>query len=189
MTKKRNVLYGIGVIVLVLFWSLMLYFFPPSQIIDRIGVTSGLLGLFLISFIGGTSILFPFPYYLVAITLAASGTNPLLVGLAAGLGVILGDSTSYFVGYTGKHVISNRLDKLFNRIREFCEKKGGWTLWGALLLYGTMVPVPNDVIVVSFGLMRYRFWSVMIPLGIGNILFNTWVATLAFYGYPLFFGA
>ena len=53
----------------------------------------------------------------------------------------------------------------------------------AFFLYDSLVPLSNDFIVISMGLARYPFWRVMIPLGLGNLVFNISLAYLALYVY------
>jgi hypothetical protein len=43
----------------------------------------------------------------------------------------------------------------------------------------------NDVIVIPAGLVKYPFWKVMLPLALGNLVFNTWLALVAVGGYDL----
>ena len=49
-----------------------------------------------------------------------------------------------------------------------------------------MIPIPNDVITVSMGLAHYPYWKVMLPLGLGNIIFNISLALVGFYGWQIF---
>jgi hypothetical protein len=68
------------VLLMVLFWSVTLYFVTPEAIVLRLGEQT-LPAVFVPGALGGTSILFPFPYYLVVATTAAGGANPILVGV------------------------------------------------------------------------------------------------------------
>ena len=51
--------------------------------------------------------------------------------------------------------------------------------YGFLLIYGSVMPLPNDVIVVPLGAAGVPYWRVMLPLAAGNIIFNTATALLA----------
>ena len=48
------------------------------------------------------------------------------------------------------------------------------------------MPLPYDVIVVPLGAAGVAYWRVLLPLGAGNIVFNTVTALLAAYGIRLF---
>ena len=52
------------VLLMVLAWSVALYFVTPEVIVSRLGGHT-LPAVFAAGVLGGTSILFPFPYYLV----------------------------------------------------------------------------------------------------------------------------
>lgn len=61
-----------------------------------------------------------------------------------------------------------------------------WVVPSALFLYGSLIPFSNDFIVISLGVAHYPFWKVMIPLGLGNITFNIWLAFAGAYASQLF---
>ncbi|MBU3956282.1 hypothetical protein KJ633_07460 [bacterium] len=143
--------------------------------------------IFILAFIGGLTTFSGVPYHLVLITLATGGLNPLLLGLATAFGVMLGDSTSYYIGYQGRIIIPDRLQKILQQVRYFGLKYPK-ILPLFFFLYGSLVPFSNDFIVISMGLSRYPFWRVMIPLGLGNLVFNISLAYLAVYAYAFLQG-
>lgn len=178
--KKINFQKLIGaiiIIIIILCWSFFMYNYDINIITNKLGVTNSYIILFITAFIGGSSILFVFPYYLLSISLGAAGLNPFLIGISAGLGIMLGDATSYFVGYSSREFIhQSRFDKYIKKINIWCEKKSGLALTIFFFIYGAFIPLPNDVVVVPMGIIRHRYWKVLVPLGIGNIVFNTWLA-------------
>lgn len=134
--------------------------------------TYGYAGMFVLAFLGGITTLVPLPYFVVVISLGAIGLNPYLIGLAAGLGATLGDTVSYFVGYHGKNFFSSGSQRFFDRIRL------GLTRWPALtplflFLYGAIVPLPDDLVIIPLGLVRHHYFSTVIPVGLGKIVMNT----------------
>ena len=101
---------------------------------------------------------------------------------------MLGDSTSYYVGYRGGAIISQRLQEgIFRYVHSFT-KKYPKAFPVFCLLYGSFVPFSNDFITISAGLARYPFWRVMIPLALGNMIFNVSLAYFAVYAYDLLQG-
>jgi len=167
-------------------WITLIFFVRPEEILNAVGVTNGYISLFVIAFIGGTSIMFPLPYYLLVATFAAGGANIFLIGLVAGLGVVLGDSTSYFVGYKGKEVLPKKADMFFNRIFKNINPESPF---GPVLffIYGACVPLSNDLLVVPMGMAKYPFFKLIIPFAMGNVVFNTMIAFLAASGYNFLF--
>ena len=180
--KKKELIVGLMILLFIL-WSFILYNFPPETIIRFIGINNSYIVVMILGLLGGTSILFPFPYYLFVITFAAGGSNPILLGICTGLGVILGESTSYLVGYHGRVILSENYKKIFNRLNKYCEKTQNTIILSiALFVYGCFVPFPNDFLILPLGAARYNYWKLMIPLGLGNICFNIMLAFAGIYG-------
>ena len=181
---KRKVTYTL-VLLTVLSWSAALYFVTPELIVSRLGGHT-FPTVFVAGVLGGTSIVFPFPYYLVVATTAAGGANPMLVGLCAGLGVMVGETTSYVAGHAGRAVLPAKASEVFGHLHRWVADTHSVKFYGFLFAYGSVMPLPNDVIVVPLGAAGVTYWRVILPLGAGNIVFNTATALLAAYGIPLF---
>ncbi len=164
-------------------WTLLLSKISPNEIVEYLGVSNGYLIAFIVAFIGGLSTFINFPYQLIIFTLGAGGLNPILVGVCAGAGVFLGDTISYFIGFHGRRILPGRLQKLFHRFASWCLSAPVGLVPVVLFLYGALIPLPNDLIVISMGLARYAYWKVMVPLTLGNITFNTAIALFGWYSY------
>ncbi len=95
-----------------------------------------------------------------------------------------GDSFSYFVGRQGGTILPEKLKKLFNYILSLAENHPkSFPLF--CFIYGSISPFSNDLVTVPSGIARIPFHRVMIPLFIGNLIFNVTLANLAVYAYPL----
>ncbi|MBD3318737.1 hypothetical protein GF342_02400 [Candidatus Woesearchaeota archaeon] len=180
----KKMVSGLFLLAVIIAWSVLLYFVPPASIVDGLGAHT-YVAVLLAGFLGGTSILFPFPYYLVVITTAAGGAHPLLVGLCSGSGVMLGDTTSYFLGYAGGSMLPQKAARAFEGIKKWVQDIHSFKFYGFLFTYGTIIPLPNDVIIVPLGAARVSYWRVILPFAAGNIVFNTGIALLAAYGVLL----
>ena len=164
-----------------------MYQFPPHEIVEKLGVTNGYAIAFIAGFLGGVSTFTSVPYAIVVFTLGAGGLNPLLLGLISALGLFLGDSTSYLLGYYGHHVVPNGLQNELQKVHAWLmARKRAWTIPIFIFLYGALFPLSNDFVVISFGLARYPFWRVMIPLALGSVVFNTALAYIGKYGIGYF---
>lgn len=171
-------------IALLIGFSFLFYYLTPESIIGFIGVENAYVLIFILAFIGGLTTFSGVPYHLVLIALAAGGLNPFLLGVSSGIGVILGDSTSYYIGHEGRALVTGRLLAVLNRLSRVQEKYPRTLPW-IFFLFSAFLPISNDVIAIPAGLLGYSFWRVMIPLALGNIVFNTGVALLAVHGYGL----
>lgn len=184
--KSRRILGALTILFLFAAWIFLINKISPEEIVDFLGIKNSYLMVFLFCFIGGISILFPFPYYLIVFTLGAT-LNPILLGLVGGTGVMLGDSTSYLFGYAGREVISGRLNTILGKIHNWFLKKSKWTIYISLYLYSSIIPFPNDILVIPLGLVRYPYFRVILPLWLGDITFNIIISLAGFYGFRLFF--
>jgi membrane protein YqaA with SNARE-associated domain len=170
-------------------WTFFLYQFSPSDIVDWLGASNGYIATLILSFLGGVSMFITVPYHLVLMTFAAGGLNPLLLGLVATIGQCGGDTTSYFVGYGGAHVLPQGLHKLVGRILAWCEGRPYWQVFLAVVVYGSISPLSNDFILIPLGMARYSYRRIMIPLEIGNLIFNCGAGLLGAYGLSSVLGA
>lgn len=176
MTRKA----GFGAVLLIVaVWSVTLYFVSPEHIVARLGANNTFLAVFVAGILGGTSIVFPFPYYLVVATAAAGGANPFLVGLCAALGVMVGDTTSFMVGHAGRAVLPDRMAAAFAHLHRWVTDIHSARFYGFLFVYGAVMPLPNDVIMMPLGAARVPYWRVIVPFTMGNIVFNIATALLA----------
>jgi membrane protein YqaA with SNARE-associated domain len=123
-------------------------------------------GVFLLSFIGTASIIIPIPYTLIIFTLSLTGQwNSALLIVAGGLGSALGELTGYALGYFGRRVVSEeRQRKMTYLVRVFDR-------YGPLAIFVfALTPLPDDLLFIPLGIMRYKFYKAFIPSLIGKLL-------------------
>ena len=153
-------------------------FLTPEALITYIGVENGYVLVLILAFVSGVSVFGVAPYHLMLMTLAVGGLNPFLLGAAATIGLGIGDSTSYLLGYHGRAVVPHALEHVIERISRFFEKHHE-TVPIYIFFYGIIAPFSNDFIGVTLGILRYPFWRIMIPLLAGTCIFNTGLAYLS----------
>jgi membrane protein DedA with SNARE-associated domain len=124
----------------------------------------GYLGVFIISFIGSVSVIFPIPYTIVIFFLG-SVLDPVFVAVSGGLGAALGEFSGYTLGYYGRKVVSKerrrKMDfmvKLFNRYGP------------AAIFVFALTPLPDDLLFIPLGVMRYPFLKAFVPALLGKTL-------------------
>jgi len=189
--KRKIIFRNISRIFLIaLFIGISFYFYAyssPEKLVYFIGVENAYLLIFILAFIGGITTFSGIPYHLVLITLAAGGLNPVFLGTSTAFGVMLGDTTSYYVGYQGSAIIPRSFHRILDTIRNFSLKHPK-LLPLLFFLYGCMSPFSNDFIVISMGLSRYPYWKVIAPLGLGNLVFNVSLSYFATEAHELLKG-
>ncbi|MEX2681891.1 MAG: VTT domain-containing protein [Candidatus Sigynarchaeota archaeon] len=151
------------------------------------GIANGLWAAFLLSMFGNTSILIVIPYSYIVFQLAitASGVQsvwyPLVLGVISGAGAGIGEVTSYIVGrlFTkSEKLVNSDLGQKFERMRKTFEEHPKVIPLFVYIFAAT--PLPDDVILVPFGVMKYSYWKTIIPCMLGKM---TMCILLAYLGY------
>ena len=138
----------------------------------------GYLGAFLILLVANATILLPFPGFAVLFALGAT-FNPILVGLAAGLGSCIGEMTSYLLGYTGRAVVENR--RYYDKAAQWLQK------WGSLTVFVVaLTPIPFDILGIVAGLLRFPLWKFFIACLLGKTLLTIILALAGAWGWEAF---
>ncbi len=122
----------------------------------------GYFGVFLISLIGSLSIVFPVPYTLI-IYLVGTFLDPLSIAIAGGLGSALGEVSGYILGYYGRAVVSEERQKKMDFMLRMFSRYGT----PAIFIFA-LTPLPDDLLFIPLGIMRYRFIKAFIPCVLGK---------------------
>ncbi len=177
------------VIAVTLFLGIGLAFatIPTDTIIGYVGIERAPLLMFVLGMIGGLSTFTGVPYHLVLMGLAAGGATPWLLGIATASGVMVGDSTTYLFSRQAKKAVSGRVERWLASVSHVLARHPRLLMPG-LMLYGTISPFSNDFIVASLTLMGISYRRIIIPLTIGNMLYNITLAYLGYYFYDSWVG-
>jgi len=120
----------------------------------------GYLGAFIISILGGATILIPVPMLAVVFALGGVMQHTWLVGIAAGLGESLGALTIYMTGHGGGTVLMNskhgRIQAAYERLMTLMERRGSWTLFMlSSVINPFFYPAALAAGATRFGVKRY----------------------------------
>jgi membrane protein DedA with SNARE-associated domain len=125
----------------------------------------GYFGVFLVSLIGAMAIIIPIPYTLVILLLGMEGWDPLLLMISGGFGSALGEFSGYLLGYYGRRIISaERQRKMDYLLMLF----GKWT--PAAIFIFALTPLPDDLLFIPLGILRYSPLKAFIPALAGKLL-------------------
>lgn len=130
----------------------------------------GYVGVFTISFLGALSIIVPIPYTLFLFFLGGF-LNPVLVAIFAGLGAAAGEFSGYVLGYYGQKILSEERKRKINFIKRVFERYG----YIAIFLFA-LTPLPDDLLFIPLGMMRYSILKACIPALLGKILMSFIIA-------------
>jgi membrane protein DedA with SNARE-associated domain len=159
-----------------------LTFLALQDIVDwmsNFAIQYGYLGIFLISLLGASSVFIPIPSTVVIFILGGLQVGnppvwafePILIGVAAGAGAAIGEFTGYLLGMGGRKVISEKYKKKMEVLMKLFKKFGPITIF----LFA-FTPLPDDLLFIPLGVMRYGIIRALIPALLGKILSNLVIA-------------
>jgi membrane protein YqaA with SNARE-associated domain len=132
----------------------------------------GYLGIFLMAFIGALSIFVPLPYTVVIFALGGqTAFEPVWIALAAGLGSSLGEFSGYLLGFGGRKAINERYKRKMDVLVRVFNKFGPIAIFVFAL-----TPLPDDLLFIPLGVMRYSIVKTFIPAFVGKFFMNLIVA-------------
>ena len=120
----------------------------------------GYMGAFLISILGGATIIVPVPMLAVVFALGGVMKYTWLVGLAAGLGETVGALTIYLTGYGGGRALQSSkhgfIQRSYDRLMGLMERRGSMTLFFlAAVVNPFFYPAALAAGALRFGIKKY----------------------------------
>jgi len=142
-------------------------------------MTYGYIGVFLASFIGSASIIFPIPYLILFYYIGASRIlDPIIVSLSGGLGATFGEFILYVVGLGGRKIISE------NTIKNVEFFKRALDRYGPIIIFiFAATPLPDDIIYPTLGIMKYDVSKTFLACFFGKTLLTAFVVFSGYYSY------
>ncbi|MGQ9760074.1 MAG: VTT domain-containing protein [Candidatus Methanomethylicaceae archaeon] len=137
----------------------------------------GYIGTFIISILGNVVPFLPVPY-LIPIFLLAEVLDPLSVGIAVGLGASLGKCVSYALGRGWRAILEEKKKRELECFGRLLGKYGVI----AVYLFASL-PLPDDIIVMPFGIIKYDFKKFFAALLLGKLTLGMIVAYTARYSF------
>jgi len=125
----------------------------------------GYFGAFVFSIIGTASIIIPVPYTLLIFWLGVFQLDPILLALAGGTGSAIGEFSGYLLGYYGRKRLSSKRQRRMNYLVQMLDRYG--TI--AIFLFA-LTPLPDDLLFIPLGILRYSFVKAFIPALLGKLL-------------------
>lgn len=126
----------------------------------------GYIGAFFACLIGTLSIIIPIPYTLI-IFMLGKWLDPFLLALSAGAGSALGEISGYIMGYLGRALVGDERKKRMEYALKVFKRYGS-----VAIFVFALTPLPDDLLFVPLGIMRYSFIKAFIPCVAGKILMS-----------------
>lgn len=143
---------------------------------EKISLSFGYLGIFLISFIASASIFLPVPAFILVFIFGGI-LNPFLIGIFAGAGCALGELSGYFLGRGGRKIIEKKYKKGLDKYKKLLKPK---IMFPVIILFAA-TPLPDDVVGIVCGMIKYDIKKFLISSFIGKLIMNTAIALGGYY--------
>ena len=132
----------------------------------------GYFGIFLISLLGASSVFVPIPSTIVIFTLGGLSTfDPLWIAVAAGTGAAIGEFSGYLIGFGGRRIISEKQKTKMDFLTKLFKKFGP-----IVIFVFALTPLPDDLLFIPLGVMRYSVIRAFIPALLGKFFSNLIIA-------------
>ncbi|MCX8171304.1 MAG: VTT domain-containing protein [Candidatus Bathyarchaeota archaeon] len=132
----------------------------------NIALQYGYLGVFIACFIGTLSVVIPIPYTVI-IFMLGRWLDPALLAVSAGFGAALGEFLGYMMGYLGRVVMSDERKKKMEYMLKVFDRYGPLAIF-----FFALTPLPDDLLFIPLGIMRYNFIKAFIPCVSGKMLMS-----------------
>jgi membrane protein YqaA with SNARE-associated domain len=156
------------------FTNINAWFLREWESVERLGLSHGYWGAFLGSVLANATVIIPVPYTFLIFLIAATGLNPLFLGLISGVGAGIGEVTSYLVGMFGYAVGKRHLEKNVTVLRTLISRRP-WFVGFFLFLVGAS-PIPDDLFMIPLGILRYHIVRAILPFMLGKVFITTVIA-------------
>lgn len=131
-------------------------------------IAYGYFGAFLAAMVGNLTIIFIFPYTIVTFFLATTGgLDPFLLGLLTGTGAFLGEMSGYVIGRWGSKKFQQAKPEEYDALERIVNYRPVFVQW--LLFVFSLLPLPDDVLFIPLGMLRYSLWKLTWPSLLGKI--------------------
>jgi membrane protein YqaA with SNARE-associated domain len=158
-TRWAYVLGAIGILLMILMFAAIIYYKDDIVRLKHYGY----LGAFIISILGGATIIIPVPMLAVVFALGgvmSSPWNAALLALSAASGEVIGALTIYMTGHGASGAIASskhgRLQSAYERMLELMERRGPIVLFAvASVINPFFYPAALACGALRFGLKRY----------------------------------
>ena len=135
----------------------------------QLAISFGYFGVFLLGLIGAASFFIPVPTTVGLLGVAVLRIfDPFLLALAFGLGAGLGQLTSYAVGYAGRTIVDKKHERRLNAMMKIFDR---YRMPVVVFVFAA-TPLPDSILFIPLGLVRYPIWKVFASSTAGKILMS-----------------
>jgi len=175
--KTRDyVLGGLSVLLTIALCALVIVYWQEFMQFSKYGY----IGVFIVSFLAGITVLVPVPSVFIVFTLGAV-LNPVLVGLIAGAGEATGSMGVYLTGLSSARAFHALDHTVMAKFRAWIKSRGALSVFAMSAIFNPLF-YPFTAIA---GMMHYGWWRFFLLCLAGKSLKNILVAAVGYYGFKL----
>ncbi len=175
--QSRNyVLGGLSALLTVALCVLVIVYWQEFMQFSKYGYV----GVFIISFLAGITVLVPVPSVFIVFTLGAV-LNPVLVGLVAGVAEATGSMGVYLTGLSSARAFHALDHAVMAKFRAWIKSRGALSVFAMSAIFNPLF-YPFTAIA---GMMHFGWWRFFLLCLAGKSLKNILVAAAGYYGFKL----
>lgn len=176
MIKKSNklILQAFFLIALIVGAFYLAKLSVESEAIRSIIQSYGYIGIFFIAFVSGFNLVVPIPAVAFLPLFIESGLHFYTTIVFITIGMTFADLISFAIGRVGGEV-AEKYSKSGSKIASVLVEavsKHKYAPFVLLFLFASLAPIPNELLLIPFGFLRYRLKWIIPILLIGNFVFN-----------------
>lgn len=141
----------------------------------------GYVGILFVSFISGLNFFVPIPATAFIPIFSASGFALPVIIVIIVIGTTIADLISYYIGTVLKPHADKSRSKVLEFARKYCVGRKYFTEL-LVFLYATLVPLPNELLLLPLGTLGVKLRTLFIPFALGTTVHVTIIA----YGLTAF---
>ncbi len=150
--------------------------------LERLALSHGYLGVFILALVCNLTFFLPAPLVVPVYAMGVTH-SPILLGLSSGLGSTIGEFSSYLIGLAGRRIIDRRYEEHIETAKRLLQRYGA-----AMIFVFALTPLPDDLLLVTFGLINYDLKKAFTAMLLGKIMLNMAVAYAGRYSFSSVWG-
>lgn len=149
-----------------------------SEQVTKVVTEFGYVGVMIMGIIAGLNSVVPIPAAAFTPVFTAAGLTIPFIILALAAGTLVADFVSFYLGQLTKSLVTDKYPRLTTFFENLKARHHHWLPF-FVLLYAAFMPLPNEIILIPLGIAGVTFGRVIIPLFIGDFIFQTYMV----YGF------
>lgn len=172
----RNATIVAGILALAFTASLLFAdYVAGNESVQDVVERFGYLGMLIVTIISGLNLFVPIPAATFTPIYVAAGFPLPAIILVLIIGTTIADGIGYLIGLGGKHLAAMRYPHFQERLCSFAKQHHALVL-PFVFLYAALSPLPNEIILIPLAFVGFRFRTLLLPLVLGTIIYQSAVA-------------